>query len=106
MSLNFAVFRSSLERGEKLGAGPVLRVWRGMLIFLSRWYQIESLYKFNDKFRPRWEPRFVVFRNSRDIPRIGLAALQAEGYLELRLPRVLRRGAPPNSGRARTARRP
>ncbi|MFG2893813.1 phosphatidylglycerol lysyltransferase domain-containing protein [Streptomyces sp. NPDC048248] len=94
VSLNFAVFRSSLERGEKLGAGPVLRIWRGMLIFLSRWYQIESLYKFNDKFRPRWEPRFVVFRNSRDIPRIGLAALQAEGYLELRLPRVLRRGGP------------
>lgn len=92
VSLNFAVFRSSLERGEKLGAGPVLRVWRGMLIFLSRWYQIESLYKFNDKFRPRWEPRFVVFRNSRDIPRIGLAALQAEGYLELGLPRVLRGG--------------
>ncbi|MGW8974732.1 phosphatidylglycerol lysyltransferase domain-containing protein [Streptomyces platensis] len=91
VSLNFAVFRSSLERGEKLGAGPVIRVWRGMLIFLSRWYQIESLYKFNDKFRPRWEPRFVVFRNSRDIPRIGLAALQAEGYLELSLPRVLRR---------------
>ncbi|MFB6607489.1 phosphatidylglycerol lysyltransferase domain-containing protein [Streptomyces noursei] len=89
VSLNFAVFRSSLERGEKLGAGPVLRVWRGALIFLSRWYQIESLYKFNDKFRPRWEPRFVVFRNSRDIPRIGLATLQAEGYLEL--PRVLRR---------------
>ncbi|MGA5268634.1 phosphatidylglycerol lysyltransferase domain-containing protein [Streptomyces lydicamycinicus] len=91
VSLNFAVFRSSLERGEKLGAGPVIRVWRGMLIFLSRWTQIESLYKFNDKFRPRWEPRFVVFRNSRDIPRIGLAALQAEGYLELGLPRVLRR---------------
>ncbi|MFK0293084.1 phosphatidylglycerol lysyltransferase domain-containing protein [Streptomyces sp. NPDC090442] len=89
VSLNFAVFRSSLERGEKLGAGPVLRGWRGTLIFLSRWYQIESLYKFNDKFRPRWEPRFVVFRNSRDIPRIGLATLQAEGYLEL--PRVLRR---------------
>lgn len=94
VSLNFAVFRSSLERGEKLGAGPVIRVWRGMLVFLSRWYQIESLYKFNDKFRPRWEPRFVVFRNSRDIPRIGLAALQAEGYLELSLPRVLRRRKP------------
>lgn len=93
VSLNFAVFRSSLERGEKLGAGPVIRVWRGMLVFLSRWYQIESLYKFNDKFRPRWEPRYVIFRRPRDIPRIGLAALQAEGYLELRLPRALRRGA-------------
>ncbi|PBC84108.1 lysyl-tRNA synthetase, class 2 [Streptomyces sp. 2224.1] len=94
MSLNFAVFRSSLERGEKLGAGPVIRVWRGLLVFLSRWYQIESLYKFNDKFRPRWEPRFVVFRNSRDIPRIGLAAMQAEGYLELNLPRIFRRRKP------------
>ncbi|MFD7103043.1 phosphatidylglycerol lysyltransferase domain-containing protein [Streptomyces celluloflavus] len=91
VSLNFAVFRSSLERGEKLGAGPVIRIWRGTLVFLSRWYQIESLYKFNDKFQPRWEPRFVVFRNSRDIPRIGLATLQAEGYLELGLPRMLRR---------------
>ncbi|MGV4929904.1 phosphatidylglycerol lysyltransferase domain-containing protein [Streptomyces sp. BHT-5-2] len=89
LSLNFAVFRSYLQRGERLGAGPVMRVTRGTLLFLSRWYQIESLYKFNDKFRPRWEPRFVVFRNSRDIPRIGLATLQAEGYLEL--PRVLRR---------------
>ncbi|MER6309031.1 phosphatidylglycerol lysyltransferase domain-containing protein [Streptomyces sp. NPDC001657] len=94
VSLNFAVFRSSLERGEKLGAGPVLRIWRATLIFLSRWYQIESLYKFNDKFQPRWEPRFVVFRNSRDIPRIGLAMLQAEGYMELRLPRPLRRSRP------------
>ncbi|KPC66114.1 membrane protein [Streptomyces chattanoogensis] len=89
LSLNFAVFRSALERGEKLGAGPVTRITRGTLLFLSRWYQIESLYKFNDKFRPRWEPRFVVFRNTRDIPRIGLATMQAEGYLEL--PRVLRR---------------
>ncbi|WP_438486671.1 phosphatidylglycerol lysyltransferase domain-containing protein [Streptomyces sp. S186] len=89
LSLNFAVFRSYLERGERLGAGPVMRVTRGTLLFLSRWYQIESLYKFNDKFQPRWEPRFVVFRTSRDIPRIGLATMQAEGYLEL--PRVLRR---------------
>ncbi|PJJ03570.1 lysyl-tRNA synthetase class 2 [Streptomyces sp. 2333.5] len=89
LSLNFAVFRSYLERGEKLGAGPVMRITRGTLLFLSRWYQIESLYKFNDKFRPRWEPRFVVFRTTRDIPRIGLATMQAEGYLEL--PRVLRR---------------
>ncbi|GAB7031885.1 phosphatidylglycerol lysyltransferase domain-containing protein [Streptomyces platensis subsp. malvinus] len=92
LSLNFAVFRSYLERGEKLGAGPVMRITRGTLLFLSRWYQIESLYKFNDKFSPRWEPRFVVFRTTRDIPRIGLATMQAEGYLEL--PRVLRRRKP------------
>lgn len=87
VSLNFAMFRSALARGERLGAGPVLRCWRGLLIFLSRWFQIESLYKFNAKFKPRWEPRFVVFRTSRDLPRIGIAAMRAEGFVNLSLPR-------------------
>ncbi|MDQ0933144.1 phosphatidylglycerol lysyltransferase domain-containing protein [Streptomyces turgidiscabies] len=91
VSLNFAMFRSALARGEKIGAGPVLRAWRGLLVFLSRWFQIESLYKFNAKFRPRWEPRFVVYRASGDLPRIGLAAMQAEGFVTLALPRLLRR---------------
>ncbi|MDG4864266.1 phosphatidylglycerol lysyltransferase domain-containing protein [Streptomyces sp. T-3] len=90
VSLNFAMFRSALARGEKLGAGPVLRFWRGLLVFLSRWFQIESLYKFNAKFRPRWEPRFVVFRNTRDLPRIGFAAMQAEGFVNLAMPRFIR----------------
>ncbi|MGA5555167.1 phosphatidylglycerol lysyltransferase domain-containing protein [Streptomyces lavendulocolor] len=91
VSLNFAMFRSALARGEKLGAGPVLRVWRGLLVFLSRWFQIESLYKFNAKFQPRWEPRFVVYRNARDLPRIGFAAMQAEGFVDLAPPRPFRR---------------
>jgi lysyl-tRNA synthetase, class II len=81
ISLNFAVFRAALERGERIGAGPVLRAWRGFLLFLSRWFQIESLYKFNAKFCPEWVPRFVVFPNTRDAPRIGLAALEAEAFL-------------------------
>ncbi|SDN44915.1 phosphatidylglycerol lysyltransferase domain-containing protein [Streptomyces wuyuanensis] len=93
VSLNFAMFRSALARGEQLGAGPVLRVWRGLLVFLSRWFQIESLYKFNAKFRPRWEPRFVVFRKTRDLPRIGFAAMQAEGFVTLAVPRPFRRRA-------------
>ncbi|WP_086559025.1 phosphatidylglycerol lysyltransferase domain-containing protein [Streptomyces africanus] len=96
VSLNFAMFRSALARGEKIGAGPVLRVWRGLLVFLSRWFQIESLYKFNAKFQPRWEPRFVVYRASGDLPRIGFAAMQAEGFvnLALPLPRFLHRRRP------------
>lgn len=93
VSLNFAMFRAALARGEKIGAGPVLRAWRGLLVFLSRWFQIESLYKFNAKFRPRWEPRFVVYRSSKDLPRIGFAAMQAEGFVTLALPRFLRRGS-------------
>jgi lysyl-tRNA synthetase class 2 len=92
LSLNFAVFRSSLERGERLGAGPFLRAWRALLVFASRWFQIESLYRFNVKFRPDWEPRFVCYPTARDLPRIAMAALEAEAFLVWpRFPRLVRR---------------
>jgi lysyl-tRNA synthetase, class II len=86
------MFRSALARGEKIGAGPVLRAWRGLLVFLSRWFQIQSLYKFNAKFQPRWEPRYVVYAAARDLPRIGTAAMQAEGFMNLSLSRFLHEG--------------
>jgi lysyl-tRNA synthetase class 2 len=81
VSLNFAVFRSTLARGERIGAGPVLRATRGVLLWLSRWFQIESLYKFNAKFCPVWVPRFFVFTGTKDAPRVALAALEAEAFL-------------------------
>jgi lysyl-tRNA synthetase class 2 len=81
VSLNFAAFRSALERGERLGAGPVLKAWRRALLFLSRWLQIESLYRFNAKFQPVWQPRFLVYPAPTDLPRVGLAALEAEAFL-------------------------
>jgi lysyl-tRNA synthetase class 2 len=81
VSLNFAMFRAALERGERIGAGPVLKAWRGLLVFASRWFQIESLYKFNAKFSPVWEPRFFVYPGGRDVPRIAIAALEAEAFL-------------------------
>ena len=81
VSLNFAMFRAALERGERIGAGPITKAWRGLLVFMSRWFQIESLYKFNAKFCPVWEPRFFVFANSRDTPRIAVAALEAEAFI-------------------------
>ncbi|MFY4719434.1 phosphatidylglycerol lysyltransferase domain-containing protein [Streptomyces sp. LaBMicrA B280] len=83
VSLNFAMFRSVFERGARLGAGPVLRLWRSVLTFFSRWWQIESLYRANAKYRPVWEPRFLLFAKSSDIPRIGLASARAEGFLTL-----------------------
>jgi len=81
VSLNFAVFRSVFARGERLGAGPVLRLWRSILLGLSRFWQIESLYRANAKYHPTWEPRFVCFRSSSDLPRVGIAALRAEAFL-------------------------
>ncbi|MFI8099783.1 phosphatidylglycerol lysyltransferase domain-containing protein [Streptomyces sp. NPDC086023] len=82
VSLNFAMFRSVFERGSRLGAGPVLRLWRSLLSFFSRWWQIESLYRANAKYRPIWEPRFMLFEKSSDLLRIGIAAGRAEGFLE------------------------
>ena len=114
ISLNFAVFRSALERGERIGAGPVLRLWRGILLFASRWFQIESLYKFNAKFTPAWVPRFFVFPGASDAPRVALAALEAEAFLvwpklelrrlgrRLRLGKVRRRLAALNASRPPT----
>ncbi|MEU6608185.1 phosphatidylglycerol lysyltransferase domain-containing protein [Streptomyces shenzhenensis] len=97
VSLNFAMFRAVFERGSRLGAGPVLRVWRSVLTFFSRWWQIESLYRANAKYRPVWEPRFLLFAKSSDIPRIGLASARAEGFLTPpALPSLPRRARTPN----------
>jgi lysyl-tRNA synthetase class 2 len=60
-----------------------------VLIFLSRFWQIESLYRFNVKFRPYWEPRYISYPTAHDIPRIALAALEAEAFL--RRPRFIKR---------------
>ncbi|NUQ95482.1 MAG: DUF2156 domain-containing protein [Streptomyces sp.] len=81
LSLNFAMFRSVFEGGARLGAGPVLRMWRSALMFFSRWWQLESLYRANAKYRPIWEPRFLLFAKSAHIPRIGLASARAEGFI-------------------------
>ncbi|NKZ74496.1 DUF2156 domain-containing protein [Rhodococcus hoagii] len=61
VSLNFAVFRSTFEEGARIGAGPILRVWRSMLLFFSRWWQLEALYRSNVKYQPEWAPRYLCF---------------------------------------------
>ena len=95
VSLNFAVFRQALASGERLGAGPLLRAWRGLLVFASRWFQIDSLYRFNAKFRPGWEPRYCCYPGPADLPRVLLAALEAEAFLTWpRLRRARDWGAP------------
>ncbi|EIV96330.1 phosphatidylglycerol lysyltransferase domain-containing protein [Frankia sp. QA3] len=90
VSLNFAAFRATLARGERLGATPALRLWRGLLLAASRWFQIESIYRFNAKFDPDWQPRYGCYPTTRDLPRVLLAALRAEALLprSTRLPRL------------------
>lgn len=81
VSLNFAVFRSVFEEGGRIGAGPVLRLWRGVLLFFSRWWQLEALYRSNVKYQPYWVPRFFLFEERRQLPRVAMASALAEGFL-------------------------
>jgi lysyl-tRNA synthetase class 2 len=94
VSLNFAVFRAVFEEGARIGAGPVLRAWRGFLLFVSRWFQLESLYRSNVKYGPQWLPRFLCYEDVRDLAKVGLASGVAEGFVIVpRLRTLLRRGA-------------
>ncbi|MDX3380523.1 bifunctional lysylphosphatidylglycerol synthetase/lysine--tRNA ligase LysX [Streptomyces niveiscabiei] len=81
ISLNFAVFRSVFEEGARIGAGPVLRLWRRLLLFFSKWWQLEALYRSNAKYRPLWYPRFLCYGDTGALARVGLASGIAEGFV-------------------------
>ncbi|WP_411146694.1 bifunctional lysylphosphatidylglycerol synthetase/lysine--tRNA ligase LysX [Streptomyces sp. x-80] len=81
ISLNFAVFRSAFEEGARIGAGPVLKFWRRLLLFFSKWWQLEALYRSNAKYNPEWYPRFLCYADGGALARIGLASGIAEGFV-------------------------
>ncbi|GGN58083.1 lysylphosphatidylglycerol biosynthesis bifunctional protein LysX [Streptomyces albiflavescens] len=83
VSLNFAAFRSVFEEGARIGAGPVLRLWRRLLLFFSRWWQLEALYRSNAKYHPEWYPRFICYGETGSLARIGLASGIAEGFVSV-----------------------
>jgi lysyl-tRNA synthetase, class II len=77
ISLNFAAFGRWLDRPE----GRVERTLGRFVCLGNRFFQIESLHRFNAKFAPRWEPRYLVYEGALGLPRVGLAALRIEGQL-------------------------
>jgi lysyl-tRNA synthetase class 2 len=93
LSLNFATFARwmhSPERWHERALGKVVSV-------LNPFFQIESLYRFNAKFFPRWEPRYLVYEGTLGLLRASLAAAWAEGQL----PKPgMRRNPPHGSERA------
>jgi lysyl-tRNA synthetase, class II len=77
ISLNFAAFGRIV--GEPRNAAER---WAGRALSAAdRYFQIESLYRFNAKFFPQWEPRYFLYDGVRSFPRAALAALRAEGQL-------------------------
>jgi len=85
LSLNFAAFgrylRAPASRAERV-AGRVATA-------LDRVLQIESLYRFNRKFGPRWVPRYLVYESRMSLARTGIAAMRVEGQLGAVLPAAL-----------------
>jgi len=77
LSLNFAAFARWMHSPDKRHE----RVLGKLIALGNPFFQIESLYRFNAKFFPRWEPRFLVYEGAFGLPRAGIAAMWAEGQL-------------------------
>jgi lysyl-tRNA synthetase class 2 len=89
VSLNFAAFRTVLEAyrlgtgsaaaaGGAARAGAGARLTRRAIHLLDPLIQVESLYRFNAKFRPGWLPRAVLVASWLDLPLFGVAAFGLE----------------------------
>jgi len=87
VSLNFAAFARMMHAPRNRADRALSRVIR----VANPYFQIESLYRFNAKFFPRWVPRYLVYESPLSLPRAGLAALLVEG--QVALPRLAGRRA-------------
>jgi lysyl-tRNA synthetase class 2 len=81
ISLNFAMFRGIFSAAERVGAGPVMRLTGAVLSVASKFWQLESLYRSNAKYLPRWVPRYMCQSQSMTVTRAAIAAGVAEGFL-------------------------
>ncbi len=77
VSLNFA----TLSRYMHDPHGVFERLVAIVAHRLDGYMQIESLYRFNVKFQPRWNPRYLTYEGRTGLLRAGLAALWAEGQI-------------------------
>jgi lysyl-tRNA synthetase, class II len=81
LSLNFSFLHALLAAGAEPDVPLGLRAARWLLHRLSGPFQIETLYRFNKKFAPAWQPRYLAVEVPEELPRVVIAALRAEGLL-------------------------
>ncbi|MBM7818123.1 lysyl-tRNA synthetase class 2 [Cellulosimicrobium cellulans] len=94
VSLNFAMFRGLIEQGESVAANPWQRFLRRLVLAASRWWQLDQLYRSNQKYEPRWRTRYLCYAASAQLTSVTVAAGQAEGFVPLwPTPRSARAGA-------------
>lgn len=75
LSLNFVAFGRYLRSSGNLAERLFARILRAG----DRWFQIERLHRFNAKFFPVWQPRYLIYQTITTLPRTALAALWVEG---------------------------
>jgi lysyl-tRNA synthetase class 2 len=80
LDLNFAVMRAVVA-GEH--TGPLARLGRSTAGGILAGTQVESLWRFNAKYRPRWVPRYVVLGSVDALAPAGLVMADVEGITEL-----------------------
>jgi lysylphosphatidylglycerol synthetase-like protein (DUF2156 family)/UDP-2,3-diacylglucosamine pyrophosphatase LpxH len=98
LGLNFATMRAVIA-GET-GDGSLQQLERTMLHYFSESMQIESLWKFNKKYEPYWNPRYVVTGPFLPIARSSLAIARAEGVTEIPVVGRFLRPKDPNASSA------
>jgi lysyl-tRNA synthetase class 2 len=87
-SLNFVAY----GRWLRDPANALERTLAVALRKADKYFQIERLLTFNEKFDPRWQPRYMLFQGPAQLPRVALASMWAEGQLPRpALPAVLQR---------------
>ena len=88
VSLNFVVFRETIEGAQAPQASRTTRAWGRTIKGVTRWSQVDSLYRFNTKFHPTWQPRYLLYPNPASLPRIAWTYLDAESFVPRPLARA------------------
>ncbi|HWI00563.1 MAG TPA: bifunctional lysylphosphatidylglycerol synthetase/lysine--tRNA ligase LysX, partial [Propionibacteriaceae bacterium] len=81
VSLNFCMFRGVYADAARLGAGSLTRLNYSLLGVLDRFWQLERLYRANQKYDPYWRPRYLCYDGLISLPTIALATAMLEGFL-------------------------
>lgn len=63
--------------GEKPDDPRLEQLMHTLSTHFERYYSFSGLHNFKEKFHPRWEPRYLAWQNSADLPAIGMAFYRA-----------------------------
>jgi lysylphosphatidylglycerol synthetase-like protein (DUF2156 family) len=79
LSMNFAAWGRLWQDNYELTPG--LRVMSWFIKKLNPYFQIKSLYDFNEKFEPEWLPRSIVLTSPVALARVGILFGGVEGFV-------------------------